>query len=174
MANEEEIGPKALMLRDRKQRGFDNLTATPHFIFDRKLGLHVRDVEFYGAVLLVSGRAKTWFEELDEEAFAFCACDFENRYDTEDSDYWLCDVVRIVDAIDASGPNIKRDLDILGRLYYPLAFSHRIAIKADVEPNHHVFRPMHMESSIFADNEAYQKWRKDKLSGLKFYDLLRL
>ncbi len=175
LANEEKIGgPGVLMIRDCEQRGFHKLAAKPHFILDRKLGLRVRDVEFYGPVWLVSGRAKSCFEAADKQAFDFCACDIENRNEPKDTDYWLCDVVRIIDAIDASGPNIKKEYDGVGRLFYPLAFSHKITIKEDVESNYHVFRPQHMEMDVFVDNEVISLCRKNKISGLKFYDLLKL
>lgn len=59
---------------------------------------------------LVSNRAKAAFEKCDKGAFAFIQATLQSTGGVVlELDYWLCDVVRLVDALDAERSGLKLD-----------------------------------------------------------------
>ncbi|MGY2937581.1 hypothetical protein ACVWZ6_007183 [Bradyrhizobium sp. GM6.1] len=70
-------------------------------MFDKSAGSSPIDLEPYYGWWLISGRTKAVLEWLDPEAFVFVQCTVRVPHGSYDGpDYWICDVVRILDALD--------------------------------------------------------------------------
>jgi Protein of unknown function (DUF1629) len=83
------------------QFDFLNFRKPPCFIFDRKRGRLPTDLEQYRNFWLVSDRTKTVFQAVDTGAFAFCECMVKlPDGDYDGPRYWLCNVTRILGALD--------------------------------------------------------------------------
>lgn len=98
---------------------------------------------------LVSARLRQVMEAIDPEAFITNA-DYRLADGSEGPTYFLCDVIRTVDALDeeASQLNIVISDDYEEGKYYRLTGDVRLAFKRDVLGSAHVFRlPFHGESS---------------------------
>src|SRR5271155_4243786 len=94
------------------RRGFPNYTETPRVLLNKKAHRPIRDLEDCSGYWLISDRAKQLFESLDPDGFAFVKC--EVRFTDGDPGplLWLCDVVRVLDALDeqpSSGVGIRYD-----------------------------------------------------------------
>ncbi|WP_442963049.1 imm11 family protein [Pseudomonas sp. Leaf127] len=65
------------------------------------------------AAMIVSNALKQVFESVDPEAFAFTACAFTQADGSAGPPYYLCNVVRVLDALDeeASRVRIKYERD---------------------------------------------------------------
>lgn len=78
---------------------------------DRRIGEAPYDIApFLRETLLLSDRAKQLFEEADAAAFQFVrleAFERDARGDHPVAPYWLCDVVRCIDAVVRDQPGVK-------------------------------------------------------------------
>jgi Protein of unknown function (DUF1629) len=83
------------------RRGFQDYPEAPRFLFDKSAGRLPLDLEEVGVYWLVSDRTKSVFEAVDPAGFAFLACDVRlPSGDYDGPSYWLCDVLRVLDALD--------------------------------------------------------------------------
>lgn len=106
-------------------------------VFDKSVGKLPCDIELCSAWWLVSERTKALFERLDPEAFVFVPCEVRMRRGQYDGPkFWLCDVVRVLDALDESQSRlrmgIRDDISFLdhGRKYYEfLAFGGKLVFR---------------------------------------------
>jgi hypothetical protein len=81
------------------RRGFRDYPEMPRFLFDKSVGRLPQDLEQFHAYWLVSDRTKSVFEAVDLARFAVLACDVRLPCgDYDGPPYWLCDVVRVLDA----------------------------------------------------------------------------
>jgi hypothetical protein len=81
------------------RRGFPVYPEKPRVVIGkRKSGPPPSDIELFHSYWLVSGRLKLLFEATDLRAFAFQACDVKLRNGSPGPVYWLCDVIRVLDA----------------------------------------------------------------------------
>ena len=91
------------------RRGFPTYPEKPRVVIGkRKKGPPPSDIEMFGDYWLVSDRLKVLFEALDGSAFAFQSCDILTSSGSAGPTYWLCDVVRVLEAIERSGKNGNR------------------------------------------------------------------
>jgi hypothetical protein len=85
------------------RRGFPPYPEVPRMVLGKrgkKLASPPTDLELYHSYWLISDRLKLLFETIDPEAFAFLACDVKLRDGSPGPLYWLCDVVRVLQAFD--------------------------------------------------------------------------
>src|SRR5262249_39108536 len=81
------------------RRGFPVYPEKPRVVIGkRKSGPPPSDMELYHSYWLISDRLKSLFEAVDPPAFAFQACDVKLRDGSPGPVYWLCDVVRVLEA----------------------------------------------------------------------------
>jgi hypothetical protein len=81
------------------ERGFPAYPEKPHIVIcKRKSGPPPSDIELYHSYWLISDRLKRLFESFDPSAFAFQTCDVTLRDGSPGPAYWLCDVVRVLEA----------------------------------------------------------------------------
>jgi hypothetical protein len=84
----------------RGRRGFRNYPELPVFLCDPKLGRIHRDFEGYSGYWLISDAMKSVLEATDKAAFAFLPGDMRSPDGKQCAVRWLCDVTRVVDALD--------------------------------------------------------------------------
>src|SRR5262245_46613842 len=129
-------------------RGFPEYPEPPRFVFDRKLGRLPRDLELYHHYWLVSDRTKAVFQAVDRSGFLFIRCDVKlPQGNYEGPDYWLCDDIRVIDAVDEEKSRIAigigqdpKHLDF-GQKYYSLlgVGGAKLVFRDDVIGDAHVF-----------------------------------
>ncbi|TWB02115.1 imm11 family protein [Bradyrhizobium stylosanthis] len=141
------------------------------YVFDKSVGSRPYDLELCYNWWLISDRTKEVFERLDPEAFVFVPCDMRlprGRYDGPN--YWLCDVVRVLDALDESQSRliigIRDDIRYLdhGQKYYEFIYGGKLVFREAAIGSARIFRMAFNEATIVCDQEL-----KDacKSAGLK-------
>lgn len=89
---------------------------------------------------LVSERLKRIFESVDQDAFEFAECEFVKYEGTSGDSYFLCDVVRSLDAIDDDASDVKIATEGYPKgKFYKMAGGARLAFRRAVVDGAHVF-----------------------------------
>ncbi len=89
---------------------------------------------------LVSDRLKGIFESIDPDAFEFAECELVKRDGTLGDPYFLCDVVRSLDAIDDAASDVKVATEGYPKgKFYKLAGGAKLAFRKAVVNGAHVF-----------------------------------
>ncbi|UGY16550.1 imm11 family protein [Bradyrhizobium septentrionale] len=95
-------GGQGALAPPKGRRGFPAYPEVPRVVIG-KLGRKAsppRDFELFHSYWLVSDPLKRLFEELDPDAFVFLTCDVRLADGSAGPIYWLCDVVRVIEAFD--------------------------------------------------------------------------
>jgi hypothetical protein len=152
-----------------EQRGFPIYPEAPRILFDKKLGRPVRDLEQCSDYWLISDRMKAVLEATDAEGFAFVKCEVRLRDGEPGPDYWLCDVVRVLDAVDEMASRLKI-YDEAGEKTYSLRGGANLVFKEDVVGSAHVFRMAHLEAAVICDEQIKDACRAAHLRGVALID----
>jgi len=172
LANEDALKEGRFLL-SMQEPGFPEFPDTPRFVFDKKLGRPPRDIEQYETYWFISDRMKEAIEAVDAEAFAFVPCDVRFADNTVGPTYWLCDVMRVLDALDEPASRLKI-LDDCGHKLYSLAGGATLIFKEDVVGSAHIFRMAHLKAEIFCDQQLKDACNAANLKGVKFRDAAQL
>jgi hypothetical protein len=168
------------------RRGFPNYPEPPRFLFDRKFGRPPRDLDLFHDYSLVSDRTKAVFQSIDPGAFAFVRCDVTVRQGVtvkgkyNGPGYWLCDVVRILDALDETKSRLKvrrrgePDYGYRGEKFYEIASAAELVFKQDVIGEFHAFRMAHRVTTVICDDVLKDACRAAGLTGIRFEDASKL
>jgi hypothetical protein len=147
------LTPPRLILKP-KTGGFPPLRETPHLVYHPKAGVLPQDLEGgMSGYWLVSERLRQVMEAVDPDAFVFNDADYRLADGSPGPTYFLCDVIRTVDALDeaASQLNIEISDEFESGKYYGLTGDVRLAFKRDALGSAHVFRlPFH--GGVFCDH----------------------
>jgi hypothetical protein len=163
------------------RRGFPNYPELPLFLFDRKLGRTPRDVELFNDYSLISDRTKAVFQAIDPNAFAFVRCEVtlpQGNYDGPD--YWLCDVIRVLDALDETRSRLKIErrgepgYGYAGEKHYGLVGACELVFREDVIGDAHVFRMAYGEGIVICDDVLKNACKIAGLKGVTFEEASRL
>jgi hypothetical protein len=122
--------------------GFPPLRETPRLVLDPKRGPPPEDLEGgLSGYWMVSERLKNVFEAVDPEGFAFVECDYRLADGSKGPRYFLCDVVRTLDALDEENSklNIKISDDYSEGKFYSFAGGISLAFRKDIIGDAHVF-----------------------------------
>lgn len=150
--NAEKMRPVDQGLIRPPQGGFPDLPETPVLRQTRSgLGPNDLDSSFEG-YWLVSRELKAVFEMMDADGFAFVRCEYRLHDDSVGPEFYLCDVVRVLDAIDdqASEVEILTEGFPSGK-YYEIGMGARLAFKRDVIESAKVFRSPFNTSLVVCD-----------------------
>ena len=151
-------------------RGFPNFPEIPRIVIDRKLGLPPRDLEEYSAYWLISDRLKTVLEAVDLEAFDFARCDVRIAGSGVGPVYWLCDVVRVIDAVDEAASKVTIRYYEGDYKTYSLAGGASLVLREDVVGPAHIFRMAHLEPTVICDQIVRDACKTANLKGITFRD----
>jgi len=133
------------------KRGFHDFPEAPIILIDKKLGRPLRDIEIYTHYWLISLAAKNLFKSLANDAFAFCKCETRLPNGEQGPEYWLCDVLPVLDAVDEEtsdlGIEIKGDVK-----FYRFTRGFDIRLRQEIVENHKIFRLRYAEFFIICDD----------------------
>jgi len=152
------------------RRGFPDYPEPLRVLIDRKLGRPPRDMEQYHAFWLISGKAKSVFETVDAAGFSFVQCETRRADGSPGPEYWLCDVVRVLDAVDETASRMRieyRD----GVKLYDLMGGASLVFKENVIGPAHAFRMAFLKAAVVCDQHLKDACKHAGLKGLNLKDM---
>lgn len=168
----------------RGELAFPAFPQPPVVVFDRKTGHLPRDLELLRSFWLVSERTKAVFEKIDPKGFAFVELKVKLLSgDYDGPRYFMCNVIRILDALDEAQSRIKiavRDdkaYSDFGRKYYSLlvgAAGAVLVFRDGVIGDARIFRMEYLRRTIICDEQLASASKEAKLKGMTFADCSKL
>jgi hypothetical protein len=152
------------------RRGFRSYSETPIFLSDSRLGRIHRDFEINTGYWFISDRTKTVIESVDPLAFAFLKCKVRMPDGSDGPVRWLCDVTRVLDALDEENSDIEIAVADDGSKFYKFIIGGRVNFKLGVIGPHHIFRIKFSQGSVVCDDELRRSCKSAELTGLRFVD----
>jgi hypothetical protein len=163
-------GRRVVFLRPIEPHGFENYLATPTFLCDPKRGRVHWDFQEYLGYWFISDRMKSILETIDPGAFAFLKCKVQKPDGGDGPSYWLCDVVRVLDALDEEKSAIKIRTASDGSKVYNMMANPRLFFKDDLIGSCRIFRMKFSEHRVICDSEMKLACKAASLIGLSFGD----
>ncbi len=150
------------------RRGFPVYPERPRIVIGkRRSGPRPSDIELYHSYWLISDRLKSMFETIDLPAFAFQACDVNLRDGSPGPVYWLCDVVRVLEAFDKSTvQEFRSGIKKSGRLIGDKTLVFNEAVIGDS----HIFRTPYSPPNVFCDQVIKDACKGAGMKGVQFHD----
>ncbi|WNH54507.1 imm11 family protein [Stenotrophomonas oahuensis] len=151
-SNKEALRPPGGGIIRPRTGGFPKFSETPVMTDLAPEGsLHDFQVAFEG-YWLVSERLKRVFEAVDPSGFLFVQCELIRFDGSTGPLHYLCDVCRILDAVDENASEVKVLTEGFpnGR-FYDLAGGARLAFRKDVVKDAHIFRSPFNGAMIVCD-----------------------
>ncbi|WAT13703.1 imm11 family protein [Xanthomonas fragariae] len=110
------------------------------------------DSDFRG-YWLVSEPLKQLFESIDPEGFEFASCDFILNDGSKAPAHYLCDIVRVIDAIDEDASKVKILTEGYSKQgkHYSLAGGASLAFRKTVIDSAHIFRTPYNSRLVICD-----------------------
>jgi hypothetical protein len=161
-------GKLVILGPDPGTRGFPAYPELPHFLFDRKLGRAVGDIELCVYYWLISDRMKGILEGIDPDGFAFVRCNVELANGQEGPIYWLCDVIRVLDALNEEKSTITIIYDENGNKIHYRGVGINSVFRKDVVESAHVFRIELFQSIVLCDEVTKIACNDAQLRGVRF------
>ncbi len=125
----------------------------------------------YRGYWLISEKMKTVLSETDPKAFAFAPCELVDFEGNPGPVRWLCDVVRIVDALDEAASDAKVERDGL-RKRYQIVGSRRLVFRDELVGPAHIFRMEYMRMTIICDDFFKLACKNANLKVMRFGNTL--
>jgi len=153
----------------------------PRFVFDRKTGDPPSDLEPCAGFWLISDGTKAALEAVDPTAFSFVQCEMRVPHgDWDGPRHWLCEVVRVLDALDETQSRLEigirdddRYLDF-GKKFYDFSGEVALVFREDAVGDAHVFRMAHRRSTVICDQVLKDACKSAGLKGIRFRDVSKL
>lgn len=148
------------------KRGFPVYPERPHVVTGkRRSGPSPSDIELYHSYWLISDRLKSMFETIDPPAFAFQACDVHLRDGSPGPVYWLCDVIRVLEAFDENTvQEFRRGIKRAG-----LTGDKTLVFNEPVIGDSHIFRTPY-SPNVFCDQVMKDACKAAGMKGIQFFD----
>lgn len=151
----------------------------PHLIQVPELGGMPRDFEKVAGKWIVSEELKRVLESVDPQGFAFAPCSFTLADGSTGPQYYLCGVVRALDALDEDGSQVKieyeRDHQSGEDLkFYSVAGGASLVFRKNVVGNAHVFRQPRLGLDAICDDVLANALRAANLEGVRLRDVSEL
>jgi hypothetical protein len=160
--------PDIMMMPPHGRRGFRDYPALPVFVADKKKGrLHWdldTPVPYYW---LVTEKMKALMEALDREAFEFLQCRVQFPDGSDAPPHWLCDVVRVLDAVDEEKSKVKVWHGQSGNKVYGYG-DMNLQFKPEVVGTSKFFRLYYNDNIVICDDEVKAACKAADLKGLSF------
>jgi Protein of unknown function (DUF1629) len=147
------------------KRGFPAYPEKPHLVIGKKRGHPPRDIERFHSYWIISDRLKELFESIDERAFAFQACDVTSADGSTGPVYWLCDVIRVLEAFDQSTVEEIRS----GRKMPAFLGDKTLVFDEYVIGDSHIFRTPY-SVNVFCDQKLKEECKKSEIKGIRFVE----
>ena len=181
IANEDALITPGLIVfapPPEKGYGFAELPEKPQLVHYPKQGKMPRDLEILHGYLIVSERLKRVFEDVDAAGFEFVDCDFTLADGSQGPQYYLADVVRVLDAIDegASKIRIKYERDYRKNedvKIYSFVGPTSLVFFDQVVDGAHIFRTPYADN-IFCDDVLKYACKSADVTGTQFINVERM
>jgi hypothetical protein len=132
------------------------------------------DLDAVSGAWLVSERLKQVFETVDPEGFAFAACDFTLPDGSKGPQYYICDVVRTIEALDEEkSENLEIIIEPSGHKYYRFLSTTKLVFKEEAVGPAHAFRMRYSSPTVICDSALRDACKavEPKLRGLSFTEV---
>lgn len=175
IANEEKFLRPGMYTMDPPNGDPSQYSERPHLVHVPEQGGMPREFEELAGIWIISEPLKRVFESVDPEAFVFAACDYTQADGTPGRQYYLCNVVRSLDALDVEASRVKTKYDrnfITGedeKSYSVLGGASLVFREASVG-GAHVFRQTQMSIDPVCDRVLYDALCAAKLDGVELRD----
>jgi len=166
--NKEALQQRWRLLLRGSKGGFPSLPETARYFIDPPPAYDFQEV---GGYWLVTDRMKRVLEDVDADAFCFTACDVRLAKGKPSSLYWLCDVMRVLDALDEAKSRVEIYMDEFNKKSYSLLVPDgaRLIFRDDAVGSTHIFRMAHYEDAIICDDVLKDACKTAGLQGIRFY-----
>jgi hypothetical protein len=158
------LGNAGALAPPQGRRGFPTYKEKPHLVIgivgDKKRAIPPSDIEPYHAYWLISDQMKALFETIDPQAFAFQACDVTYSDGSQGPAYWLCDVIRVLEAFDASTV-AKATGSFLGDT--------TLVFNETAIGNARIFRTRYSFLEVFCDQSLKDACKSAGIKGARFF-----
>lgn len=171
IANADRLAPPGTGIIDIPNGDPNQYPERPQLVLGSESGRMPRDLEGLAGIWIISERAKAVFEAVDPSGFVFMACDLTLADGSPGDQHYLCNVIRMLDALDegASKLKIKISDDYAKGKHYSFAGGASLVFKEDVVGSAHVFR-MPFSGMVFCDRVLHDAVINAKLTGFWFID----
>lgn len=155
--------------------GFKYFTGKPLLIYDKREGRLPRDLESYSGYWLVSERMRQVLENVDAEGFAFVECGYTLADGSAGPQYYLCDIVRTLDALDEHASKVRihidKDFDT-GEEFkiYGILSTTKLVFREEVVGAAHIFRQERLAIDTICDEALRTACKAAGLTGIQFRD----
>lgn len=157
--------------------GFKYFTEKPLLIYDKREGRLPRDLESYSGYWLVSERMRQVLENVDAEGFTFMECGYTLPDGSVGPRYFLCDIVRTLDALDEQASKIRVVIDKdhdTGEEFkiYSILSTTKLAFIDEIVGPAHIFRQVRLAAGggVICDAELRVACKAAGLTGIQFRD----
>lgn len=167
-----------LVLRPH-EGGIPKFKEVPRLVYSPAKGQPPEDLEGgMSGYWLVSKRLKDVFEKTDPAGFEFAECDYRLADGSSGPTYFLCDVVRVLEAVDEEASELKietSDKYHAGK-HYSFSGGARLSFLDEVVGSAHVFRTPYSGNYIVCDRVLRDAivdagiWSAARSNGVWFID----
>jgi uncharacterized protein DUF1629 len=154
------------------QRGFDAFPDAPLLVIAPSSGRPPYDLEQCHDYWLVSDALKNTLERVDAAGVAFVRCEVWIEDGSRGPSYWLCDILRLLDAVDEENSHVT--VKFVPNRIYSLLGGASLTFKADVVNSSHIWRTPYMEDLVFCDDRMREACKEADLAGIRFRDASKL
>jgi hypothetical protein len=157
------------------QRGFPDYPEMPRVVLGRrKKGPPPSDLELCQSYWLISDRLKRVFETVDASAFSYQACDVRLRDGSPGPVYWLCDVLRVLEAFGAKTlAEIRRYRETTGYQYRGFIGDTTLVFSEEAIADAHIFRTPYSQNDVFCDQVMKDACASAGIKGISFRKCFR-
>ncbi|MBB4128683.1 hypothetical protein GGR77_004014 [Xanthomonas translucens] len=153
----------------------DQYPEKPHLVQAPELGGMPRDFEKVAGKWIVSDALKQVFESVDPQGFAFAPCNFTLADGSTGPQYYLCGVLRSLDALDEEDSQVKieyeRDHQSGEDLkFYSVAGGASLVFRKDIVGDAHVFQQPRLGLDAICDAVLADALRAANLDGVRLRD----
>ncbi|MDE5443758.1 DUF1629 domain-containing protein [Bradyrhizobium sp. CSA207] len=113
---------------------------------------------------------KTLLESLDAEGVAFVKCEMRYPDGSAAPTYWLCDVIRLLDALDEEKSRVNITYPAPGRKEYLTLGSSSFLFKEESVGAVHIFRLRSLRQKIVCDQTVKDACKEAGMRGIGFRD----
>jgi Protein of unknown function (DUF1629) len=152
------------------RRGFPDYQERPRIVIgSRRNARPPRDIELFSAYWLISDHLKLPFESIDVSAFAFQACDVVFRDGSAGPCYWLCDVVRVLDAFaEETLQEIHAYREKTGLTNQSFISDKTLEFNENAIRDSHIFRTRYSFMDVFCDQLMKESCQNADINGALF------
>lgn len=178
-ANEDALIYPGMYIVERPTGEPDQYPERPHLVHVPEKGGMPRDIETLAGIWIVSEPLKQVFEQVDPDAFAFVACDFSLADGSPGPQYYLCNVVRTLNALDESASRVKIKLEHDYQTgqdvkIYSIAGGASLVFKQEVVAGAHIFRQEALGAPPICDRVMFDALTARDFNGVRLRDVATL